>query len=50
MNYLVLIPGTRTMQLNLPKGSLPAGSKGQIQIIARDPQGNKTNLLIPFNG
>jgi hypothetical protein len=48
VNYLVLIPGTRTMQLNLPKGSLPAGSKGQIQIIARDPQGNKTTFSVPF--
>jgi hypothetical protein len=48
LNYLVLIPGSRLLQLNIPRTVLPAGSRGQIRLIAQDAQGNKSRLLIPF--
>lgn len=49
LNYLVLVPGTRQLVLNIPRSAL-AGltGRGQIRLIARDPDGNKSTLLIPF--
>ncbi|TML91281.1 MAG: hypothetical protein E6G08_00605 [Actinobacteria bacterium] len=48
LNYLVLIPGSRLLKLNIPRSLVPAAGRGQIRLIARDPDGNKSTLLIPF--
>jgi hypothetical protein len=48
LNYLVLVPRTIPLNLAVPKNLLQAGHTYQIQIIARDPQGNKKTLLVPF--
>jgi hypothetical protein len=50
LNYLVLVPRTIPLKLAVPASLLQAGHKYTIRVIARDPQGNKTNLLIPFSG
>jgi hypothetical protein len=50
LDYLVLVPRTIPLKLAIPANLLQAGRAYAIRVIARDPQGNKTNLLIPFNG
>ena len=50
INYLVLVPRTIPLKLAIPANLLKPGSSYAIQIIARDPQGNKTKFQIPFNG
>jgi hypothetical protein len=50
VNYLVLVPRTIPLKLALPAKLLLAGHSYAIQVIARDPQGNETKLLIPFKG
>ncbi len=48
LNFLVLVPRTIPIKLAIPKNLLIAGHTYEIRIIARDPQGNKKTLLIPF--
>ena len=50
LNYLALVPRTIPIKLAIPTNLLKAGGKYAIRIIARDPQGNKKTLLIPFTG
>ena len=50
LNYLVLVPRTIPIKLAVPVNLLTPGHAYAMRIIARDPQGNKKNLLIPFNG
>ena len=49
VNYLVLVPRTIPIKLAVPANLLVPGHKYSIRVIAQDPQGNKTNLQIPFN-
>jgi hypothetical protein len=48
INYLALVPRTIPIKLAIPTNLLKPGGKYAIRIIARDPQGNKKTLLIPF--
>jgi hypothetical protein len=48
LNYLVLVPRTIPIKLAIPSNLLTPGRVYAIRIIARDPQGNKKTLLIPF--
>ena len=48
LNYLALVPRTIPIKLAVPLNLLKAGTTYAIRIIARDPQGNKKTLLIPF--
>jgi hypothetical protein len=50
VQYLVLVPRTIPLKLAVPSNLLLPGGSYAIQIIARDPQGNKSKLLIPFHG
>ena len=50
LNYLVLVPRTIPLKLSVPANQLKAGGKYAIWIIAKDPQGNKSRLQIPFTG
>ena len=49
LNYLVLVPRTIPLKLAVPANLLVPGHTYSIRVIAPDPQGNKTNLTIPFN-
>lgn len=49
LQYLLLVPGARQLALNLPANQLVPGVRYRIRIIARDPQGNKKTLIIPFS-
>jgi hypothetical protein len=48
VSYLVLVPRTIPLSLAVPTRLLTAGGAYEIRVIARDPQGNKKTLLIPF--
>jgi hypothetical protein len=50
INYLVLVPRTIPLKLAVPARLLVPGAKYTIRVIARDPQGNKSTLKIPFSG
>lgn len=50
VNYLVLVPRTVTLKLAIPLNLLLPSYRYAIRIIARDPQGNRSTLLIPFHG
>ena len=50
VNYLVLVPRTIPLKLSVPARLVVPGKKYTIQVIAKDPQGNKTTLKIPFSG
>jgi hypothetical protein len=50
VNYLVLVPRTIPLKLAVPARLLLPGHGYAIQVIARDPQGNKKTLLVPFSG
>jgi hypothetical protein len=50
IDYLVLVPRTIPLNLAVPANLLAPGKTYKIQIIARDPQGNKSTLLVPFKG
>jgi hypothetical protein len=50
IDYQVLVPRTIPLKLALPKNLLLSGHTYAIQVIAKDPQGNKSKLLIPFTG
>ena len=49
VNYLALVPRTIPIKLAVPLNLLTPGGQYAIRIIARDPQGNKKTLLLPFN-
>jgi hypothetical protein len=49
VNYLVLVPRTIPLKLAIPANLLKSGQQYAIRIVARDPQKNKTKLLIPFS-
>ena len=48
INYQVLVPRTIPLKLTIPTKLLTPGVTYQITIIARDPEGNKKTLTIPF--
>jgi hypothetical protein len=48
INYLVLVPRTIPITLTVGSQQLVSGRRYVIQIIARDPNGNKKTLKIPF--
>lgn len=48
LSYLVLVPRTIPLKLALPANLLVPGHTYSIRVIARDPSGKKSNLLIPF--
>ncbi len=50
VQYLVLVPRKIPLQLALPANLVLPGHTYAIQVIARDPSGQKTKLLIPFKG
>lgn len=50
INYLALVPRTIPIKLAVPLNLLQGGGQYAIRIIARDPQGNKKTLLLPFTG
>ncbi len=50
VNYLVLVPRTIPLKLAVPARFLVPGRSYALQVIARDPDGNKTKLLLPFSG
>lgn len=50
VNYEVLVPRTIPLKLTLPSNLVVPGRKYAIQVIARDPDGNQSKLLIPFKG
>jgi hypothetical protein len=49
INYLVLVPRTIPLKLALPARLVTPGSRYTIRVIARDPDGNRSTLRIPFN-
>ena len=49
VNYLATVPRTIPIKLAVPLNLLTPGGQYAIRIIARDPQGNKKTLLLPFN-
>lgn len=50
IQYLVLVPRAIPLKLALPARLLVPGRHYTIQVIAHDPQGNKSTLKIPFSG
>jgi hypothetical protein len=50
INYLVLVPRTIPLKLAVPARLLLPGHNYAIKVIARDPNGNKTTLQLPFSG
>jgi hypothetical protein len=48
IQYAVLVPRTIPMRLRVPSNLLEPNVKYRIRIVAIDPQGNRTQLLIPF--
>jgi hypothetical protein len=50
LNYLALVPRTIPIKLAVPANLLIPGSKYAIRIIAKDKQGNKSTIELPFNG
>jgi hypothetical protein len=50
IDYRVLVPRTIPLKLALPANLLKPGAKYAIRVIARDPDGNKSKLVIPFSG
>jgi len=50
IDYQVLVPRTIPLKLALPANLVLPGRSYAIQVIARDPNGNKSKILIPFKG
>jgi hypothetical protein len=50
INYLVLVPRTIPLNLSVPARLLVPGKTYVINVIARDPDGNKTTIQVPFKG
>jgi hypothetical protein len=48
IQYAVLVPRVIPMELRVPANLLDPKVKYEIRIVAIDPQGNRTQLLIPF--
>jgi len=48
LRYQVLVPRTLAMTLRIPASQVNPGTLYRIRIIAIDPDGNKSTLLIPF--
>ena len=46
----MLVPRTIPIKLAVPRNLLQAGHKYAIRIIARDPQGNRSTIQLPFIG
>jgi hypothetical protein len=49
IQYAVLVPRTVPIQLRVPSNLLEPSVKYRIRIVAIDPQGNRSQLLIPFS-
>jgi hypothetical protein len=50
IQYAVLVPRTIPIQLRVPANLLNPKSSYRIRIVAVDPQGNRSTVLIPFHG
>jgi hypothetical protein len=50
IQYAVLVPRTIPIQLRVPANLLNPKSSYRIRIVAVDPQGNRSTVLIPFQG
>jgi hypothetical protein len=50
VQYLVLIPRTIPLKLALPARLVVPGRSYAIQVLAKDPDGNKSKIEIPFKG
>ncbi|HET8606278.1 MAG TPA: hypothetical protein VFL66_04535 [Gaiellaceae bacterium] len=48
IHYVVLVPRAIPLQLRVPKHLVKPGAQYRIRVIAKDPQGNKSVLYIPF--
>ncbi|HET8606277.1 MAG TPA: hypothetical protein VFL66_04530 [Gaiellaceae bacterium] len=48
IQYAVLVPRSLTAKLRIPRHLLAAGKTYRIRIVAVDPQGHKSTLIIPF--
>jgi hypothetical protein len=50
IQYAVLVPRTIPIQLRVPANLLDRKLTYRIRIVAVDPQGNRSTVLIPFHG
>jgi hypothetical protein len=50
IQYAVLVPRVIPMRLRVPSNLLEPGVRYRIRIVAIDPQGNRSQVLIPFSG
>jgi hypothetical protein len=50
IQYVALIPRSIPVSLRIPSNLLKPGATYRIRIVAKDPQGNKRILIIPFRG
>ena len=50
IRYSVLVPRTMTITLRIPGNLVRRGQTHTIRVIAIDPEGNRSTLLIPFVG
>lgn len=48
IQYAVLVPRTIPMTLRIPANLLKRSTTYRLRIVAIDPQGNRSTLLIPF--
>lgn len=48
IQYLALVPRTFPLSLRIPANLLVQGQTYRIRVLAKDPQGNKRLLIIPF--
>lgn len=49
IQYQVLVPRTIPFQLQIPANLLKQSGKYKIRVVARDPDGNKRTLTLPFS-
>jgi hypothetical protein len=49
ISYLVLVPRTIPLNLRVPKNLLKPSDTYRIQVIAVDPDGNKSKIFLPFS-
>ena len=50
IQYAVLVPRSLSVRLRVPANLLQPEVRYQIRIVALDPQGNRSQMLIPFRG
>jgi hypothetical protein len=50
IQYAVLVPRTIPIQLRVPSNLLKPNTAYKIRIVAIDPQGNRSQVLVPFRG